>query len=787
MRKALLLACLLGTPSLCAVQMRVAVPFDSGWRFFKGDVPHAEDPDFDDPYWAIVDLPHDWSIRGPFDENNSTRGAGAFLPAGVGWYRKHFLLPGTYEGQRLFIQFDGVMANSDVWLNGVHLGKRPYGYVSFQYELTPHLHKGLKEMNILAVRVDNSAQPASRWYAGAGIYRHVRLLITGPVHLDQWSTVLTTPRISTAEAAIHLKTRVVNQSESPHSLSVQVGVAGPDGNSVATLETKAQSLAAGAAADFQQDLVAPSPQLWDIGHPALYRAIVRVREEGVTVDEETVPFGIRKFHFDPATGFWLNGKNFKLKGVCLHQDGGAIGAAVPLGVWERRLALLKDFGVNAIRTAHNPAAPEFLDLCDRMGFLVMEEMFDTWEYAKNPADYHLYFDEWSKTDTADTVRRDRNHPSIILYSAGNEIRDTPKAELAKGILRSLIDVFHQYDPTRPVTQALFRPNASHDYDDGLADMLDVIGQNYREDEILAAHDAKPTRKIVGTENGHDLKIWVALRDHPAYAGQFLWTGLDYLGESRAWPRIGAGSGLFDRTGRARPVAYQRKSWWSDQPVVYIVRRTNASRATPSDPGFEPLQRRQEVFADWTPADLSLHQENVEVYSNCETVELELNGQSLGSKARLEPGRDKDAPRVWSVPFAAGTLLAIGRNKGREVERHELRTAGKAARILLTADRDRLNFRWDDVVYLRATVVDDRNVPVPGAVDVITFQGKGPAFFAAVDSGDNNWHDSFGGPACKAFDGQCIAILKAKAAEGELTVTASAPGLETSATVNIRLK
>jgi beta-galactosidase len=782
MLKAKILAPLLCAVSLGAVQNRVNVSFDGGWRFFRGDALHAEDPDFDDPYWAVATLPHDWSIDGPFGEKNPTGGAGAFLPAGVGWYRKHFLLPGDYQGQRLFVEFDGVMANSDVWINGHHLGKRPNGYVSFRYELTPYLRKGLKDMNVLAVRVDNSAQPASRWYSGAGIYRHVHLLITGPIHFDQWSTVVTTPQISSREAAICLNTGVVNQSDSPHNVSVQILISGPDGKTVQILETAAQAIAPGSSAKFRQDLVAPSPQLWDINHPYLYLATVRVRESGTTIDEESARFGIREFHFDPATGFWLNGKNFKIKGVCLHHEAGPFGAAVPSSVWERRLTSLKEFGVNAIRTAHNPASPDFLDLCDRMGFLVMEEMFDTWKYAKNPYDYHLYFDDWSKIDTADTVRRDRNHPAIILYSAGNEIRDTPKAEMAKGILQSLIDVFHQFDPTRPVTQALFRPNVSHDYDDGLADMLDVIGQNYREDEIVAAHDARPTRKIIGTENGHDLKVWLALRDHPAYAGQFLWTGFDYLGESRAWPRVGAGAGLFDRTGRPRPIAFQRKSWWSDDPVVYVARRVAGARATPSDPGFEPLQRRQEVFSDWTPADTSAHPENVEVYSNCETVELLLNGTSLGSKPRPED----DSPRIWSVPFAPGIIEAIGRNRGQVAARHKLSTAGKAARILLSADQQNLKFSWDDVVSLRAVVVDAQNVPVPGATDTITFQGNGPAFFAGVDNGDNHWHDSFHGPSCPALDGQCVAYLKAKAAEGQVTVTATAPGLASAAPMTIRL-
>ena len=756
-----------------AVQTRVSVPFDGGWRFLKDDPPQAETAGFDDSRWAVVSLPNDWSILSPFDPNSLAAGAGAFLPAGIGWYRKAFLLPGPYKGQRLFIEFDGVMANSDVWINGVHLGKRPNGYVSFRYELTPHLHQGLREMNLLAVRVDNSAQPASRWYAGAGIYRHVRLLITGPVHLEPWSTVVSILTVSGGEAVARVEGRVTNQSDAPCTVSAQVRISGPDGNPIRTVETERRTIAPGSFAGFRQDLPVPFPQLWDVARPAMYQAAIRVRESGDTVDEETTPFGIRVSRFDPATGFWLNGRNLKIKGVALHHDGGALGASVPLSIWERRLSALKELGVNAIRTAHNPASPEFLDLCDRMGLLVMEELFDVWQRAKVPFDYHLAFDQWSNVDAADTVRRDRNHPSLVLYSAGNEIRDTSNPDLAKRLLQSLLDVIHREDSSRPVTMALFRPNATHAYENGLADMLDVIGQNYREDEILAAHAAKPARRIVGTENGHDLKTWLALRDHPAYAGQFIWAGFDYLGESDAWPRIGTGSGLFDRTGRPRPIAFERKSWWSDESTVYIARRAaaQAGRSTVAS-----------VLSDWTPAQTSPHLESVEVYSNCEAVELFLNGASLGSRPRPAD----DSPRRWSVPYTPGVLEAIGRNHGQEAARHQLRTAGTAARIHLLADRAQIGMSWDDVVLLRAVVVDAEGTQVPRAADAITFQGKGPGIVVAVDNGANSWHGPFLGTSCPAFEGQCVAILRGKDAEGPITMTASAPGLETSNPVTIKV-
>jgi len=752
---------------------RTTLSFDAGWFFFKGDASGAENPSFSDSAWRKLDLPHDWSIEGPFDKNNPTRGSGGFLPSGVGWYRKHFTLDS--KNKRVFIEFDGVMANSDVWINGFHLGKRPYGYVSFRYELTDHLKLGGE--NVLAVRVDTSAQPASRWYSGAGIYRHTRLVTTGPVHFEHWSTFITTPQVAAEKATVLVRTTVINQSEVARNVALEITLIDANGRALKTPVTSSQSIAPGKSVDFQQEIVVKNPLIWDKDHPYLYKAITRARADNSNLDEETTTFGVREFHFDPVTGFWLNGRNFKLKGVCLHHDGSAFGAAVPLRAWERRLEILKGLGVNAIRTAHNPPSPEFLDLCDRMGFLVMDEMFDCWTVGKNSYDYHLYFKEWSLIDTRDTVRRDRNHPSVILYSAGNEIHDTPKPEIAIPILSSLVKVFHENDDSRPVTQALFRPNVSHDYDNGLADLLDVVGQNYRENEILAANKQKPTRKIVGTENTHELNAWLPMRDNPQYAGQFIWTGIDYLGESPAWPNIASNFGLLDRTGTVRPIGYQRASWWSDKPILYIARRVAPTPLAPTDPGYSPIpdRRPQVLFSDWTPRNLSAHEENVEVYSNCDEVELFLNGVSIGTQSR--PG--DDSPRIWKVQYASGTLLAVGRNETRQVTTYELHTAGTPAKILLTPDRNSVSPTWDDVVYLTATVVDTNGVLIPTASDLITFRVSGPGVIAAVDSGNNTSHEPFQASERKAYQGRCFAIIKASGAKGRITVSASAPGLKES--------
>lgn len=757
-------------------QSRVITNFDANWLFAMGDVAGAEKQAFDDKAWRKLNVPHDWSIEGPFDSKNPTGGAGGFLPAGIGWYRKHFSVPAGQQGKRVFIEFDGVMANSDVWINGVHLGKRPYGYISFSYELTDHVTFG--KDNVIAVRADNAGQPASRWYTGAGIYRHVRLIVTDAVHIEKWSTFVTTPIVSPAEVRVNVASKAVNTFIKEKQVSYSVKLYDDRGKLVASKGMIPEIIAGSGSAKLDFDLKVKTPKLWNLDSPAIYKAVVSILSGGKVIDSETIPFGIRSFEFVPATGFWLNGKNIKLKGACLHHDGSAFGAAVPLAVWERRLNKLRELGVNAIRTAHNPPSPEFLDLTDRMGFFVMDETFDQWTRAKNPYDYHLFFNEWAKIDTRDMVLRDRNHPSVMMYSTGNEIRDLhADQEKSKQTLRGLIDVLHEHDPTRPVTQALFRPNieGANDYNNGLADMLDVVGQNYRENELLAAYKQNPNRKIIGTENDRQsLSQWLALRDNPQMSGQFVWAGIDYLGESRAWPNYAFTFGLLDRTATKRPLGWQRQSWWSDKPMVYLARRTAANTASPTDPGWDPDEQRrtQVVFEDWTPKNLEPHEENVEVYSNCDEVEFFLNGKSLGSK----PKNGNDSPRNWKVNFEAGTIKAVGKNGGKIVAEFELRTAGKPAKILLSSDKPTIVNNWDDVAFVSATVVDANGVKVPTASDMISFATTGSGYLAAVDSADNSDHDPFQAKRRRTFQGTCFALIKANKAAGYVAVSASAPGL-----------
>jgi len=491
--------------------------------------------------------------------------------------------------------------------------------------------------------------------------------------------------------------------------------------------------------------------------------------------------------FKPETGFWLNGKNLKLLGVCLHEDAGALGEAVPRSLFEARVAAVKAMGANAIRLAHNSPDPVMLDVCDRMGLLVMDELFDCWTVGKPNAErgYNLFFSEWSLPDLRDTVLRDRNHPSIILWSAGNEIHDTPQEQKAIGILTGLVNEFHKYDPSRPVTQALFRPNTSHDYTNGLADLLDVIGTNYRDTELLAAQRAVPSRKLLNTEERQDRGTWLTVRDNPPLSGTFLWAGIDYLGEglvndrpagvddpSEAWPNTTSRGGLFDRTIRPKPTALERESWWSTKPVVHIVRSTD--RVIPRLPsGATVPPPVYNMLPDWTPTPGNNYaRADIDVLSNCEEVELFLNGRSLGKKTLPADA----SARRWSGAYEPGTVRAVGYNQGIEVAHEDLTTAGAPAKITLTANRATASPSFDDVLIVRATVTDDKGVRVPYAANAITFKATGPGTVIATDNGDYADHVVFSEPTRPARDGTCVAYVRANAPAGQITITASTGGL-----------
>lgn len=731
---------------------------DAQWRFQTGEAVGAEKPEFDDASWHSLNLPHDWSIEGEYSQANPTGRGGGYLPAGIGWYRKKLDIPLESNNRRLFLRFDGVMANSEVWINGQSLGKRPYGYLPFTYEITDKVR--FDKPNVLAVRVDNSLQPASRWYAGAGIYRHVWLESVNPIHLDQYGVFITTPQISKEKASVEIQATVFNQSKRTEKILVQTVVKGPDGKRFLTGE-QTMSVASGQKVDCKQVVLVTQPLLWDLSTPNLYQAVTSIRIGKTVLDEQTNTFGIREFKFEAATGFWLNGRNLKLYGVCLHQDGGPIGIAVPSSVWKTRLEKLREIGVNAIRTAHNPMDPAFYDLCDQMGFLVMDESFDTWTAAKpnGTQGYNLYFNDWWKTDLQTMIVRDRNHPSIVLYSAGNEIRDRLNTDEGRQRFVDQRDLIRTFDPTRPITLALFRPNEMQVYTNGFAELMDVVGQNYRENEILAAWKDKPIRKVIGTENGHDNSTWLALRDNAFLSGQFLWTGIDYLGEAN-WPAISRNSGLLDRIGNMLPNGYQRQSWWSDKPMVKMVRN-------------EDNMGKGLLVRDWTPGDFGTYDEAyVYVYSNCEEVELFLNGASKGKQTIHQDA----SARFWNIGFDPGTLKAVGYNKGQVVATDELTTAEPAVKIQLASDHKMLKNAWEDLAYIRATLVDGKGERNPTYNPKLTFSISGPGVIKAVDNGDVLSHEKYATDVRTAFRGEAVALIQATG-KGTITVSVKADGVE----------
>ena len=801
----LLIVCLAASPPAAQAQ-RQRLSMDPGWRFSLGDPAGAEQPKFDDSRWRSLDLPHDWSIEGTPLEDAPGGGRVGYFPMGIGWYRKAFRLPGGTSGREVWLEFDGIYMNSDVWINGVHLGRRPYGYVSLAYNVTQHLVPGV---NVVAVRVDNSRQPSSRWYTGSGIYRHVWLKVVDRLHVGHWGTYLTTPRADSAGADVRVRTRAENDRGKQRRGVLRSIVMDSAGREMARTET-AFSLAAGEKVELEQQLQIASPRLWSVESPTLYRLRSEVRDGGRLTDVVTTTFGIRSIAYDKDRGFLLNGRQVKMRGVNLHHEAGGLGAAVPEHVWLRRLEALKAMGANAIRTSHNPPAPEFLDLCDRLGFLVMAEAFDEWTIGKVPAGYHNYFAEWGERDLIDFVHRDRNHPSIVLWSAGNEIGEQTTPDGVQ-VLRKLVDVLHTEDPTRPVTTG--NDNIAADGHPATLEFLnaeDIVGYNYvdrwhERRELFASQDRHdhPAWRMIGTESGsifesfdeqyslgddstvarpnynsgmlqaERLWKWVTLNDY--FAGSFMWTGIDYLGES-TWPFKGFASGAMDITGYPKDSYYLYQSLWTDRPVLHL-------------------------FPHWTWPGREGQVIPVLAYSNCNIVELFLNGRSLGEKRLEFPAQGtsggwntyaepvvrattNDLHLSWDVPYEAGVLRAVGKRRdGQPACEAEVRTAGPPAAIRLTADRESVSTDPGDVALVRLEIVDSAGTVVPTEGAVVRFTVSGGSI-VALDNADLRDLDPYHSDRRRAFNGRGLAILRA-GGPGQLRVTASADGLRAgSASVRV---
>ena len=801
-------ALLLAVVPCCAQAPRERQLFDNGWRFHLGDVSQGQATTLADKNWRAVDLPHDWSIEGPYSPKSAA--GTAFLPAGIAWYRKTFQLPVSLRGRKVTIRFDGVYRDSTVWINGVLLGSRPYGYSTFEYDLTPHLRPG-GASNVLAVRVDHSVVADSRWYPGSGIYRHVWLTATGPVHIGQWGPYITTPVAGETEALVSIETPVLNESQAEARATVVTSILNGRTEEVASVKGE-EPVAAGKDRTFTQQVAVPHPSLWSPAQPHLYTAVSRVYLDGKVVDEQHTSFGIRSFYFSPDKGLVLNGRPIKMKGVCIHHDLGALGAAFFEEALERRLKTLQEIGVNAIRCSHNPMAPEFYDLCDRLGLLVMDEAFDEWIGGKRKwaegrntgavarRGYNEAFETWGVRDAQDMVLRDRNHPSIVMWSIGNEIdyptdpfvhprgrRDDSippdagkpeflSANLMPAIARRLIAAVKQFDGTRPVTMALADIDASNAT--GVANLLDVVGYNYLEQHYERDHKAYPNRVIYGSENSRGLDAWRAVAVNDYVGGQFLWTGINYLGEAERYPTHGSNAGLLDLEGFRKPDAWFRQALWSDKPMVYAAAwgaGSDEARLSgwPRNLGRTPLVERWGWTAD--------PRKNIpiEIYSNCDSVELLLNGRSLGEK----PIADRLLPAlVWTVPNEAGTVEILGKKSGAIAARFQLKTVGPPERIELSPDLQTLRNDGRQVSTIVVQAVDRNGNRVPDAAQTVSFEVAGAGRLVAAGNADLTDGSSVTTNQVKLYQGRAVATVRSAAGSGKITVRATAAGLTTGEAV-----
>ncbi|HZL16305.1 MAG TPA: glycoside hydrolase family 2 TIM barrel-domain containing protein, partial [Polyangia bacterium] len=760
--------------------------FDDGWKFHLGDVTSAQQTTFDDSSWRSLSVPHDWSAELSFNKNSPAGYGGGLLDGGVGWYRKTFTLDSSYSGQKIRIEFDGVYMNSQVWINGTSLGTRPYGYSTFEYDLTPYVKVGAS--NVIAVRVDNSSQPNSRWYSGSGVYRNVWLTVLNPVHIAYNAAFITTPSVSATSASVAIAADVENQSSASQSVSIRTEIQDASGAAVASATTAVSSLAAGTTSTLNQSLTISNPHLWSTDATYLYQAKLSVQVGTSVVDTYVVPLGLRSFNFDPSKGFSLNGQPMKLWGTANHHDFGAIGTAYHRRALERELQILKGMGVNALRTSHNPPVPELLDLADQMGFLVMDEAFDVWETGKNGLnDYHLYFTQWAQTDIQDLVRRDRNHSSVIMWSIGNEI---PGASIATA--SNLIKWVKAVDSTRPATWAC--NDMGNGTNQAVAALLDLQGYNYLQNGSVTSpifdgdHSSHPTWKIFGSEmesGGRSRgfystpddnpttwgscddsvmecsdypdtdaspadyeQMYVIEMNRPWFAGEFDWTGFDYGGEP--WPYANDAKssyfGIVDTAGFPKNGYFFWQSRRTTAPMVHIFPHWN-----------------------WTAGTTV----NVWVYSNCDSVELFLNGTSLGSKSFMS---SSTASLGWKVPWASGALVAKGTKAGAVVATDEVDTAGAAAKVGLSVDRATIAADGWDLAYVTAVIQDSVGSMVPTAGSSITFAVSGPGKLAGADNGDPIDLTTYSSATRKAFNGKALAIVQSTGSPGQITVTATSSGL-----------
>ena len=760
------------------VSPRERSDFNADWRFHLGDGLQAAQPGFADNDWRVLDLPHDWAIEGDFSQENPSGTGGGALQGGVGWYRKTFSVDKADAGKIFRIEFDGVYMNSEVFINGVSLGVRPYGYISFSYDLTPYLK--WDEPNVLAVRVDNAEQPNSRWYSGCGIYRNVWLSKTGPIHVGGWGTYVTTSSVDEKQAVLNLATTLVNESDTNENVTVCSSLQDAEGREVA--ETRSSGEAeAGKEVVFTQQLTVKQPQLWDIDTPYLYTLVTKVMRNEECMDRYTTPVGIRTFSLDARKGFTLNGRQTKINGVCMHHDLGCLGAAVNTRAIERHLQILKEMGCNGIRCSHNPPAPELLDLCDRMGFIVMDEAFDMWRKKKTAHDYARYFNEWHERDLNDFILRDRNHPSVILWSIGNELAEA-KLKDDTGIERAgmLQDFVHQLDPSRLVMLAL-QPG----FEDKFASVTDVLGYNYMEPRLIYDKKKYPERICLISESypyyssirefdsrDYDEKNpWNYVMEHEYICGSFMWTGVDYIGESSGWPSKGWPSAPFDMCMSEKPRGGYFRALWNEKPFLglYVI-----DYNLDEDPGKDHWQAPGMVH-DWTFPYQDARVMQIQTPSNCDEVMLiDPRGKVYGPR---KPRDYINNTIKWNQPYRPGKVVVIGYKDGIEVCRDSIQTSGnKAVRFTLKADREQLKADGQDLSHISLNLYDEQGIPI--RIDdrqvKVTVEGNGRLM--GIDSGEMRRSERFSSHTLPTYLGRAQIVVQAGRMRGQLKVKVEVEGM-----------
>lgn len=749
---------------------------NDNWKFNLQDTPEAQNEIFNDSKWQNVNLPHDWSVKGQLSPTLAS--CTGYLPGGIAWYRKSITIPQSKADEKVYLYFEGVYNRSEVFINGHSLGKRPNGYISFAYDATQFVKYG-KE-NIISVRVDHSQSADSRWYSGSGIYRNVWLVYSNPVHIAQWG-VYAYPQIDKGTGTLNIDVDVENDSKTKSKLTVINELISQNGKLVGKTSSKIE-ITANQNGKISTKIKVKNPQLWDLEHPNLYQLKTTILKDGKEIDQTATKTGFRTFTFDPNNGFALNGKWMKMKGVCLHHDAGVLGSAVPHEVWEDRLKTLKEIGVNAIRTSHNPQAPDFYELCDELGLLVLNEAYDEWEFPKRKwlQGWNVgtpgyegssdIFADYAEKDLEDFVRRDRNHLSVFAWSIGNEVdypndpyshpvldkgkegfgqsgyggykKEAPDAMRLGVIAKRLVAAVKKYDKSRPATAGLAGVAMSNETE--YPGVLDITGYNYTESKYQSDHEKYPNRVIYGSENGHDLAAWLVVKNNKHIFGQFLWTGIDYLGESGKWPSRGFYSGLVDFAGFIKPRGYFRQSLWTDKPMIYI--------------GTYPLKNEKDISKDawaiWNYAE----GEKIRVvcYTNAAKAHLELNGKIVGDVKSYD---EKTGIIYWDIPFASGKLEAIGLDKeDKEISRYAITSSQQPAELTVV-DPDITIKKEKGVAKIIIQVRDQNGLPVMLSDNEVTCNITGPGILLGLEAGNNADMTDYTDNVQRVFHGHMVAYIQ----------------------------